>query len=126
MVPSVLLVGDSGGGYICFQYNAPSVLLEAVALMVLFAKIEVGNRQLQKIIMIFSQLVFGVYVLHSNCIFREVVGWRGRWTEVARLPSWEIVVRLIEISVVVYALGLIVDYCRLKVFSTLKSWGGHG
>ena len=119
MASSVPHISDGEGGYICYQYNAPTVFLEAVALTILFVTIDMRNRYAQKVTAFLSSLVFGVYVLHSNCIFRSAFGWDGRWQSLGSEHPLFIVLHLVGITLAIFVVGCVIDFVRRVLFRCL-------
>ena len=68
-----------GGGMLAYQYNSPFVFMEALALLIWCAQIKFTRTASRRIVTILSSASFAVYVIHSNTIFRSVIGWDGRW-----------------------------------------------
>ena len=66
-----------------FNYTSPGIFFEAVILFLLMRRIKVEQKALQRLISFISPLVFSIYALHSNKVFREISNWNGRFSSLA-------------------------------------------
>lgn len=70
-----LVGGGARVGDLAFSYTSPSLVLEAVTLVLLFAKCSVRAVWLQHLIQLTAPSTFIVYVVHSNVVFGAAMGW---------------------------------------------------
>ena len=110
----------SGGGWLAYQYNSPFMLLEAVSLFLLFENIHIKSRLLQKVVSTVSSLVLGVYILHSNPVFRDAFHWNGRWAGIVALNPLAFLGMVFWIAMCIFCVACLVDYFRSKVFACVK------
>lgn len=115
----------AAGGWLCFQYNSPFVLLEALSLFLFFAKTNIAGSVMQKMLATISSLVFGVYILHSNSVFRTAFHWNGHWSYIVEGHPLLIIVKVIGVAFVIFAGACVVDYVRLRLFALVKSLIGR-
>lgn len=110
----------SGGGWLAYQYNSPFMLLEAVSLFFLFKNVNIKNRLLQKGVSTVSSLMLGVYILHSNSVFRDAFHWNGRWAGIVLHSPVAFLARVLCITICIFCAACLVDYLRFKGFAFVK------
>ncbi len=93
---------------ISMQYVNPSVVLAAVALVGLFARLELPQG-LIRVTKALSPHAFGVFLCHTHPIlFRTAI--RDRFTWLGTAPVWELMGVLLGTTAVIYALGTAADW----------------
>ncbi len=98
------------------NYTTPLVLATAVVLLIGFSKLRVKKIS-AKIIAFFAPLTFGVYLIHDNNLFREIVVKNS----FVGIDSFVEQIFRIGIAVVVIFLGCsLVDWVRSKLFELLR------
>lgn len=114
------IIGGGGRvGDLAYSYTSPSLVLEAVALFVLFGKIEIKAEWLKRVIGLLAPSTFIVYVVHSNPIVHRAF-WDSFWLQFAQWGyGGAIVVSLIG-GIVVFALIATVDACRRVLWERLS------
>lgn len=104
-----------------FNYTSPGIFFEAVILFLLMRKIKVEQKALQRLISFISPLVFSIYALHSNKVFREISNWNGRFSSLA--DGYWTVLNVIIASLLICISCLAIDACRqqlLRLFISVK------
>lgn len=103
-------------------YTSPTVLISAVALLVLFSQLKF-KEGFKKVISFFSPLAFGVYLIHTEPhVWNEVL--LGRFSYLGnKNPALFIMIIFAIIFAIWFACSMI-DYVRLKIFKLLhiKKW----
>ena len=118
----MLTVRFGGGGRIAelaYSYASPTMLLEAVCLVLIFAKIEVRNLAFQRMISILAPSTFIVFVVHTDGMFKQLVGWRHAFTWMTDYGVACVVAGTIAASVLVYAVIVSADVLRRMVVRRL-------
>ena len=90
------------------QYTRPSVVLTAVALVGLFARLKLpeGMTRLTKAL---SPHAFGVYLCHTHTlIFQTAIG--GQFGFLGTAPVWKLLAVLFGATVLIYAVGTVWDW----------------
>lgn len=101
------------------SYNSIWVVLEAVFLFLFFKNLKIKNNILIKIISFISPLVFSVYLISENGLFRKHI----IIDKFAFISDFSIIMfffSLIGIILVIFTFCLFIDYIRLKIFNLLK------
>ncbi len=60
-------------GDLLIAYTSPTIVIESVAIVVLFSKIRFNNQKLIRNIIRISSLSLGIYLFHDNLLFRKIV-----------------------------------------------------
>ena len=63
------LTGTPNNGTLLLLYTSPTMLFAACTLLILFSGLKI--RHMQKCILFFAPLTFGVYLIHNNNLIRE-------------------------------------------------------
>ena len=99
------------------QYVSPAMLLCALSLLILFEKLSLP-RWLQKASLVLAPLTFGVYLIHDHPLVREHL-MKMRFAPLNQLPPVQLVLMLLGCQLLIYALCLMAEFCRAKLFSLL-------
>ncbi len=67
-------------------------------------------------------VVLGVYILHSNPVFRDMFHWNGRWAGIVSCSPAVFLAKVWWITIYIFCVASLVDYFRLKVFALLKCY----
>jgi len=107
-----LLGGGARFGELAYSYTSPSIVLEAAALVVLFGKIKMKSPMKQKVITFLAPGTFIVYVVHSNDVFRRIVGWHGLFAPLAEHGTLVAVFGTAAAAAMIFAAIVAVDAAR--------------
>ena len=100
------------------QYTSPTILLCALALTLLFSRLEFGPRA-RKVIALLSPLTFGVYLVHESAFVRNTL--ISQKTAAAAGGSLAMMlVKVLVFAVTVFTVSLGADYVRSILFRELK------
>lgn len=100
------------------QYTNPTVILAAVALVGLFARLELPEKAV-RITKALSPHAFGVYLCHTHTlIFLTAI--RGRFADLGTAPVWKLLAVLFGATAVIYALGTAADWLLTKAMRLLR------
>ncbi|MBR6570882.1 MAG: hypothetical protein IKK75_10570, partial [Clostridia bacterium] len=115
---AALALGAEGQEELLLSYTAPTMLVCGIAMLALFA----GRRlpaQLAKAAAFLSPLTFGVYLIHDHPLVREYL-IKMRLTVLANLnPVW-MLAALFACWAGVYAVCLLIEWLRTRLFSLLR------
>lgn len=110
--------GMEFGADILIHYTSPTVLGEAIMLVLLFARIRIPKRAVGWI-KLFSPAAFGVYLIHVHpLVFNEIIGKDFRF--ISNLPILAIIPVALFSSLAVLILGLVIDKMRIEIFKIMK------
>ena len=100
------------------QYTSPTILLAAVALLMLFAKIPAAGRA-QKWIALVSPLTFGVYLIHDSLFIRKTF-ISGTLSAVSAASVPVMLGKVFCFAGGVFVICLVMDWLRSLLFRTLR------
>ena len=130
-VVSPFLSARLGGGArlseLAWSYASPTMVLEAVALLLLFARIDVRSERLGKVIGLIAPSTFVVYVVHSNDNFRQIVRWKSCFLGLADMGEVGAVIGTAIFAVAIFIVVVCVDLARRVIVSQMPrgGFGGH-
>lgn len=99
-------------------YNSPFVFLMGVALVLLFANMQVP-KWLAKISGIFAPVSFGVYLIHLHPMIHDHV-MLDAFVSLAKMPAWAMIPIAIGLTVAIFLICSAIDYVRLGLFRLLR------
>lgn len=111
------ILGEVRAGNYLISYKSPTILLAAICLVLFLEKIHIASFG-EKVIKIFSPMVFGVYLIHNHPL---VNSWllKNRFAEYATFP-W--IVEILAVLGTAVCLSLVcyaIDFVRLEIFKRL-------
>jgi len=102
------------------DYLSPTILFQAISLLMFFSKMKVKNIFIQNIINFLSPLNFSVILIHGdlfqtrnifiNKFFKWIINYKGSF----------ILLRIYLISIFIYIMCVLIDYLRFSLFRLLK------
>ena len=101
-----------------YNYSSILVFLMSLIVFLLFKNIKIENKIINKIILFFGPLTFGVYLIHDNNFVR---GWL--WENINTtgfMYSSMFVVKMIAIVIIIFIVCSFIEYIRQKLFRILK------
>ena len=99
-------------------YNSPFILLMGIALVLLFANMQVP-KWLAKLSAIFAPVSFGVYLIHLHpCIHDHVL--KDAFVPLAEKPAWMLLPIAVGLTVGIFLICAAIDYMRLWLFRLLR------
>ena len=108
------MIGGGGRfGELAWSYTSPLMLIEAAALLLIFASLEVKNEVLQHTIKLAAPGTFVVYIVHMNRAFRQAVDWNHSFLELAQHGECVAVLGTIVVSVCLFGCIVFFDCMRL-------------
>lgn len=121
-----ILTARFGGGArvaeLAYSYASPTLLLEAVALLLLFAKVDLRDERIQKVIGLVAPSIFVVYIVHSNPLFRQLTEWKSIFLWIVDFGEWGVIGGTIVFSISIFTAIVFVDVLRRRVSSRLWKW----
>ena len=100
------------------SYISPTILFAAVALLILFSKLQVTSI-LNRFIMFFGPLSFGVYLIHTHPLVWKWVMEEG-FSDYAKCHPILLVLDVLGTVFGIWFFCSLIDFVRLKLFETLK------
>lgn len=100
------------------QYTSPTILLAAVALLMLFSKISMAGRG-QKWIALVSPLTFGVYLIHDSLFIRNTF-IKGSLAAVSAAAVPVMIGKVLCFACAVFVGCLVIEWLRGALFKALR------
>lgn len=108
--------GTARFGLWLYRYTSPTVLIAAIALLLLFAKMRISRTALISVV---SPLTFGVFLIHTNSHFLRAL-CKVFVTDITDAPWYSVIIRVVAAAIFVFLICAIIDYIRLFVVKKLK------
>ena len=105
-------------GNIIIEYNSPTIVLAAVALVAVFSRIRLGGAA-EKAIRALSPHAFGIYLLHSHPLMFQYA-MEGRFSGLGTSPVPVMLGGILAAAAVICAAGLAADWLAERIIKLLK------
>lgn len=111
--------GEAKFGRLFTSYTAPTILLCGVCLFLIFERLEIRSRVMQKLIAMASPLAFSVYLIHTQPLIWEnmlkgAVGSYRYFHPILAVPA------VLGTAVLIYLVCSLIDLVRKKLFEVLQ------
>lgn len=105
-----------------FHYNFILVYLASVGLFIAYMKVEIKEGRISALVRGISPLCLGVYLWHMHIDIRE--NWYG-WTtslfgSIQNFGYLGMIANMIITILFIYTIGIIIDFIRSRIFSTIE------
>jgi len=97
------------------NYENPLVIIQAVSIFLIFEKINIKSKFINKI----SALSLGVYILHENMYIRTRI-YKLFKIDNGNIYSLRFILYMFLISLVIFIIGIIIDYLRKVIFDFIS------
>lgn len=104
---------------ILMNYIAPTTIIQAISLLIVFSSINVSNKYFQKLIIFFYPLTINIALIHSR-LFRLEITKETFLKWVKKLDNDFLFLKLYLLSIAVYIFCGIMDILRAIIFKILK------
>lgn len=101
------------------SYISFTMVILAVALLAVFSKIKITSVWGQRIIKSMASATFGVYLIHDNIAIRNYF-IKDQFTWIAYLEPWKIPIFVAVISLIIFAVCIVIDLGRGMLFKMLR------
>jgi len=98
------------------DYLSPTIIIEALSLLMIFSKLSINNKFLIKFISFFTPLTLNITLIHLRLFYEGVISFN--WVNIFNKNFTIIVIYLL--GIIVYISCGLVDYLRLMLFKLLK------
>ena len=104
-------------GYVndLIDYNSIIVLIQSIAVFLLFRNIKIDKQKINKIIYAISPLTFAVYLIHENIFFRSIL-WNKILNPTQYLVNYKIVFYMILDVGIIFITCCIIEKIRQMIF----------
>lgn len=102
-----------------YNYTSITMLACAMALLLLFAKVEIKSKTILSVIRHASPMAFGVYVIHTNYWVWNF--WlNGRFSHFAKKTSVGLAISVLGAALCIYVVCTLMEFVRAYIFKVLK------
>ena len=101
------------------KFTSPFVVVTAISIVLLTAKLDIKKKQVAKVIGFAYPLTFGVYCIHENGILVDNV-YRNRLSNMLGHGFAWFLLMVMVLAVGFFCICLLIDYLRKKLFFVLK------
>ena len=101
------------------SYISPTILLQAVSLVIFFSRLDIKNKILIKIISYLTPLTFGVLPIHWF-IFKKINIMSGIYRWINTIKNNMIFVNIYGLGILFYFISVLIDYIRFQLFKLIK------
>ena len=105
---------------ILISYLSPTMLLQAISLILLFSKINIQNKLFIKIISFLTPLNFSAQLLHARLFKTKIKLIHILFKWINNFNENKLFFKLYGISIFVYIICIFIDYLRFILFKIIK------
>jgi hypothetical protein len=105
---------------ILIRYNSPTILFQAISLILCISRINIKNTFTQKIISFLTPLNFSVLLIHSRLFRTKIKIIKSLFKFINKFKSDKIFFKIYGLSIIIYFLCIFIDYFRLIFFKLFK------
>lgn len=104
--------------FMFISYTSPFVFLSSMGLFLFFAKINLRNKLLIKLVQVISSLAFGVYLIHVHpIIFIQLL--KNVFITFVDYPTLSFVASIFLVSTLIFTTCVCIEYLRVQLFRLL-------
>ena len=105
---------------ILISYNSPTILFQAISLILCISRINIKNTFTKKIISFLTPLNFSALLIHSRLFRTKIKIIKSLFKFVNEFKSDKIFFKIYGLSIIIYFLCIFIDYFRLIFFKLFK------
>ena len=98
-----------------FRYNSLIVLTASIIFFLLFTKVTIRNKTMNRIITFLAPLTLGVYLIHDNQFLRQII-----WNDIVDINVADegglLLIKAIIVPPVIFICSAVIEYFRRIVF----------
>ena len=101
------------------QYNSPTILIAAIALLIFFSKLELGSSVIKRLIGFFAPASLGVYIIHTNTLIWNyyLYDYAKQFTNCHAILM---VIKVVCASLGIYLCCSLIERIRIRLFQVLR------
>lgn len=103
-----------------YRYDSPTMVIGSMALLAIFARMDVNNEKVIKIVNLITPLTFNIYIIHSNPLIKVNILHR-HLPVIAELFTIPMLFVSMGIIVAIFVVCLFIDWIRFKLFKLIKA-----
>ena len=101
------------------SYNSIFTLIASISFFLLFKNLKIKNKVVNNIILFFSPLTLGVYLIHDNFIVRDFL-WNNRLFSYFDLPFFNMIIMLLGQTIIIFVICCYIEKIRQIIWSKLE------
>ena len=102
------------------SYISPTIVMQAIALTMIFSKLKIKNKFLIKIISFLTPLNFSVQLIHARFFQTKVKIIKILFNWVIKFNAKNLFFKIYAVGIIVYFFCIFIDYIRFLIFKLLK------
>ena len=102
------------------DYISPTILLQAISLLMFFSKFKIQKNLTKKIISFFSSLNFSAILIHGRLFQTKNIVTKTFFNLVRNLNEDYLFIKIYSMAIFIYILCIFIDYFRFLLFKLLK------
>ena len=102
------------------SYISPTILLQAISLLMIFSKINIQKNLAKKIISFFSSLNFSAILIHGRLFQTKNIITKKFFYQIKNLNEDYLLFKIYSIAIIIYIICIFIDYFRFLLFKLLK------
>lgn len=117
------IYGEAKFGRLFTGYAAPTILLSAVCLFLIFEGLEIKKEWVQRLIRFAAPLAFSVYLIHTHPLIWQYI-LKNAFSSYRYLPAWAIIPAVLGSAAGIYVVCSLVDVVRSWIFKKIgvRKW----
>ena len=105
---------------ILISYLSPTILFQAISLIMCFSRLNIKNKYIIKIISFLSPLTFSALLIHCRLLSTDFKPIKFIFKIIKEFKKDNIFFKVYAISIIIYFLCIFIDYFRFLIFKLFK------
>ena len=102
------------------NYLSPTMIMQAIALVMIFSKLKIQNKFLIKIISFLTPLNFSAQLIHARFFQTKIKIIKSLFNCVIKFNEKNLFFKIYTVGIIVYFICIFIDYMRFLIFKLLK------
>lgn len=102
------------------QYFSPTIIIQALSLIILFSNLKIRNKYLIKLISFFNPLNFNVTLIHARVFYFNIPIINKFYTFIKSMTPEYLFFKIYGSSILIYFICAFIDYFRFLLFKLFK------
>ena len=102
------------------SYISPTMVMQALALVMIFSKLKIQNKFLIKIISFLTPLNFSAQLIHARFFQTKIKIIKSLFSWVIKFNEKNLFFKIYVVGIIVYFICIFIDYIRFLIFKLLK------
>lgn len=102
-----------------YNYSSIGYVVASVLILLIFKNINIKNKNVNKLILTFSGLTFGIYLIHDNNFIRLIL-WKNIFEDLKFQNLTTILFVVLIVVPIIFIVSASIEYLRVKLFEKLN------